>query len=81
MAASAIRSMILLEALEESARSSWLSSARWRWEVLVGGGGELDGGGLGPGRRLGFFEQWEERWPNLWTLSVVRHHVHGVGYK
>ena len=60
MAASAIRSMTLLEASEESARSSWLSSARRRWEVLEGAGGdggELDGGGLGPGRRLGFFEQ------------------------
>ena len=60
MAASAIRSMTLLE----SARSSWLSSAWRRWELWDGGGGVgggLDGGGVGPGRRLGFFEQWEER--------------------
>ena len=57
MAASAIRSMTLLEASEESATSIWLSSARRRWEVVDGGGGELDGDGLGSGRRLGFFEQ------------------------
>ena len=39
------------------------------------------GVGLGPARRLGFFEQCEERCPKRWTLSTFRHHVHGFGYK
>ena len=30
-----------------------------------GGGVGADGGGLGPGSRLGSLEQWEERWTNL----------------
>ena len=42
---------------------SWPRRARRRWEVFDDGGGEgVEGRGLGPGKRLGFFEQWEERW-------------------
>ena len=40
MAASATRSMTLLEASGKAARSSWLSSARRRWEMLDDGGGD-----------------------------------------
>ena len=65
MAASAMRSMTLLESSGEAARSSWPRRARRRWKVFDDGGGEgVEGRGLGPGKRLGFFEQWEERWPN-----------------
>ena len=56
MAASAIRSMAALEASGVSAWSSWLRSARRRWEVLDGME-RADGGGGGLGRRLGFLEQ------------------------
>ena len=37
------------------------------------------GVGLGPARRLGFFEQCEERCPKRWTLSTFRHHVPELG--
>ena len=40
MTASAIRSMTLLEASGEAARSNWLSSARRRWEILDDGAGD-----------------------------------------
>ena len=78
-----MRIIALLESsVEHSDDSTLLSKARMRVAigdaVVEGVGGVVVcvGGGL---TRFGFFEQCVDRWPNLWILSVARHHEQGSG--
>jgi hypothetical protein len=83
IADSAMRIMALLESsVEQSDDSTLLSKARIRVAigdaVLEGVDGVVVGVGGGL-IRFGFFEQCVDRWPNLWILSVARHHEQGSG--
>ena len=83
IADSAMRIMALLvSSVEQSDDSILLSKARMR--VAIGDAvlEDVDGVVVGVGgglTRFGFLEQCVDRWPNLWILSVARHHEQGSG--